>query len=70
MSVFKCCNLDIWEPTASIPKWKYEEITFNEHLLCARGFSWHYLHDEPPNKPVKQELIISIAETRKLKHRE
>lgn len=33
--------LDIWgEPVASIRKWKYEEIAFNEHLLLARGFFW------------------------------
>lgn len=69
MSVFQCGNLDVWEPTASTPKWKYEEITFNEHLVCARGFSWHHLNG-PPNRPVKQELVISMWAIRKRRHRE
>lgn len=49
-------------------KWQYEEITFNEHLLCARGSAWHYL-DELHNNPVKQEPIIFIWVMRKLRHR-
>lgn len=57
--------LDIWEPMALIPKWKYEKIAFNEHLLhskkgaydIAGGFSEHY-PIEAPNNPTKQELLL------------
>lgn len=56
--------LDIGEPMAFIPKWKYENIAFNEHLLhskgaddIARGFSEHYPIDGP-NNPTKQELWL------------
>lgn len=35
MSVFKCCHLDIWEPAASLPKWKCEGIA----LTVCQGLS-------------------------------